>query len=138
MQALLNFFSYSFLLFLGAAFSLSLLSAPLPFFVSFFYVAESATENITAQIQKPALQHNKKSLVVKQQGKTYGSATYYQNMQGQAGTTQIRRNNLMKYFLHCYAWCPCQKMRTPKLDSNILFQRLQRSLIFLTLCNKQE
>ena len=129
MQALLNFFSYSFILFLGAAFSLSLLSAPLPFFVSFFYVAESAVENITAQIQKPALQHNKKSCCQAARKKTYGSATYYQNMQGPASTTQIRRNNLMKYFLRCYAWCPCQKMRTPKLDSNILFQRLQTRIV---------
>jgi len=37
------------------------LLAPLPFFLcSFFYVAESAAEDITAQIQKPALQHNAK------------------------------------------------------------------------------
>ena len=62
MQALLNFFLILFFYFLVRLF-FSLLSAPLPFFVSFFYVAESATENITAQIQKPALQHNKKVLL---------------------------------------------------------------------------
>ena len=129
MQALLNFFSYSFLLFLGAAFYLSLLSAPLPFFCLFFLCSRKCRRKYYSSNTKACTSAQQKLLLSSSKEKTYGSATYYQNMQGPASTTQIRRNNLMKYFLRCYAWCPCQKMRTPKLDSNILFQKLQTRIV---------